>query len=184
MSSTAFLLDDDQRAQCVPVHVKGAGGAWIATDMDWDQQPAYWAGGYGLYSTPRDYLRFQRMLLGDGTLAGTTVLDRSSVRQAFANQIDDLWFPAVIRTADPRSSCDFVAGTGMKWGWGLLLNTEQRPGMRRAGSGGWVGMFNTYFWVDRAARVTGALYTQFPPLAAPEALRVYADFERALYAAR
>jgi hypothetical protein len=33
------------------------------------------------------------MLLGGGTLAGTTILDRSSVREAFANQIGDLWFP-------------------------------------------------------------------------------------------
>ena len=70
----------------------------------------------------------------------------------------------------------------MKWGWGLLLNTRAQPGMRAAGSGGWAGMFNTYFWVDPAAGLTGALYTQSRPFVAPEALRTYADFERALYA--
>jgi CubicO group peptidase (beta-lactamase class C family) len=184
MSSTGFLVDDEQRGRCVPVHVRDEGGAWVATDFDWDQHPDRWAGGHGLYSTPRDYLQFQRMLLGGGTLAGTTILDRSSVREAFANQIGDLWFPAEIPTADPATICDFVAGPGLKWGWGLLLNTSERPGLRSAGSGGWVGIFNTHFWVDPRARVAGALYSQFRPLGTPQALRMYVDFERALYSCR
>ena len=122
------------------------------------------------------------MLLGEGSLAGTTILTPPSVRAAFANQIGDLWFPPVIRTADPVASCDYRAGPGMKWGWGLQLTTEDRPGLRSAGSGGWAGMFNTYFWVDPAARITGALYTQSRPFLDPEVLRTYAGFERALYA--
>jgi methyl acetate hydrolase len=106
MRSTGFLLTDDQRGRCVPVHVKDQRGDWVSTDIDWDRDPDWWSGGHGLYSTPRDYLRFQRMLLGGGTLTGTTILDRSSVREAFTNQIGDLWFPAQIRTADPTTSCD------------------------------------------------------------------------------
>jgi CubicO group peptidase (beta-lactamase class C family) len=184
MESTTFLLTDEQRAGCVPVHVKDEGGAWVATDFDWDQAPEYWAGGHGLYSTPRDYLRFQRMLLGGGTWKGTTILDRSTVRESFANQIGGLCFPAEIRTADPAASADFLAGPGMTWGWGLLLNTHAQPGRRRAGSGAWAGMFNTYFWIDPAARVTGAVYTQCSPFVAPPVLRVYGDFERTLYASR
>jgi CubicO group peptidase (beta-lactamase class C family) len=183
MSSTAFLIDDDQRARCVPVHVKDERGAWGATDIDWDQHPQWWSGGHGLYSTPRDYLRFQQMLLGGGTWAGTTILDRSSVQEAFTNQVGDHWFPSQIRTADPASSCDFVAGPGMKWGWGLLLNTTARPGMRAVGTGAWAGIFNTYFWVDPHSAITAALYTQFLPFVAPEVLTLYADFERAVYAA-
>jgi CubicO group peptidase (beta-lactamase class C family) len=182
MRSTAFLLDDEQRARCVPVHVRDESGNWVATDIDWDQHPAWWAGGHGLYSTPRDYLRFQRMLLDGGTLEGTTILAGSAVREAFTNQIGDLWFPARIPTADPASSCDFVAGAGMKWGWGLLLNTTGRPGMRSAGSGGWAGIFNTYFWIDPHAGITGAVYTQSRPFVTPDALALYGDFERALYA--
>jgi CubicO group peptidase (beta-lactamase class C family) len=184
MQSTAFLLTDEQRARCVPVHVKEQGGGWVTTDFDWDRHPDHWSGGHGLYSTPRDFLRFQRMLLGGGRLNGTTILDSSSVREAFTNQIGDLWFPAEIRTADPAASFDFVAGPGMKWGWGLLINTHGRPGLRHAGSGAWAGMFNTYFWVDPAAGVTGAIYTQCSPFVDPEVLRVFREFERALYLSR
>ena len=77
---------------------------------------------------------------------------------------------------------DFNAGPGYKWGYGLLLNTEDVPGMRRAGSGAWAGLLNTHFWVDRTTGVTGAIYTQFLPFVTPEAFGMYQDFERALYA--
>lgn len=184
MGSTAFALTEEQRARCVPVHVRDGAGGWVAGGFDWDRQPPYWSGGHALYSTPRDYLRLQRMLLGGGTLDGTTILERSTVREVFTDQLGDLWFPAEIRTADPATSCDFAAGPGMTWGWGLLLNTRRQPGMRHAGSGGWAGLFNTYFWIDPVAGVTGAVHTQVSPFLAPEALAVYGAFERALYASR
>jgi CubicO group peptidase (beta-lactamase class C family) len=124
------------------------------------------------------------MLLAGGTLDGVRILAPSTVREAFTNQIGDLWFPSVIRTVDPAASGDFTAGPGRKWGWGLLLETTGPPGMRSAGSGAWAGMFNTYFWVDPHAGLTGALYTQTRPFVDPRILDVYARFERSLYAAR
>jgi methyl acetate hydrolase len=36
--------------------------------------------------------------------------------------------------------------------------------------------------VDRTTGVTGAIYSQFLPFVPEEALTVYADFEKALYA--
>ena len=183
MHSTAFVIREEQRPRCVPVHIKDDSGGWVVTDIDWDQQPEWWSGGHGLYSTPRDYLRFQQMLLGGGTVAGTTILDRSSVRAMFTNQIGDLWVPAQMPTAEPAWSCDFVVGPEKKWGWGLLLDTSEQPGLRATGSGSWTGIFNTHFWVDPHTLITGAIYTQALPFAAPAALHTYADFERAVYAA-
>lgn len=183
MHSTAFCLDDAGRARCVPVHARDENGAWTATDIDWDRSPKWWPGGHGIYSTPRDFLRFQQMLLAGGTLDGARILTRSTVREAFTNRIGDLWFPPHIHTADPATSCDFVAGPGLKWGWGLLLDTTDRAGMRHAGSGGWAGLFNTYFWVDPHSGLTAALYTQTRPFVDPPILSVYNRFERALYAA-
>jgi CubicO group peptidase (beta-lactamase class C family) len=182
MHHTTFLMTEEQRANSVPVHMRGEDGAWAATDFDWSQQPEWWAGGHGLYSTPRDYLAFQRMLLGGGTLGDAKILERSSVDAAFTNQIGSLDFPAEMPTSDPQSSCDVSLGPGLKWGLGLLLNTVQQPGMRAAGSGAWAGLFNTHFWVDPSSGVTGAIYTQFLPFVEPRAMKLYADFERALYA--
>jgi methyl acetate hydrolase len=181
MTSTAFVVDDDQRARCVPVHVRDDGGNWAATGIDWSPRPQRWAGGHGLYSTPRDFLRFQRMLLGGGTLSGTTILNPASVGEAFSDQLGGLTVPAVMRTTDPSWSCDVMTDPGTTWGWGLRLDGT-RPGLRATGSGGWMGIFNTRFWVDPYTGVTGAAYTQCLPFCAPEALRVFADVERTLYA--
>lgn len=182
MSDTTFVMDDQQRARSVPIHVPGEDGAWVATDVDWNQEPDWWAGGHGLYSTPRDYLKFQQMLLGGGTFGGEKILEQATVDAAFTNQVGDLEFPAAIKTADPNSTCDFNAGPGNKWGLGLLLNTQQQPGMRAAGSGAWAGICNTHFWIDRSTGITGATYSQFLPFVTPESMQMYADFEKALYA--
>jgi CubicO group peptidase (beta-lactamase class C family) len=155
----------------------------VATEIDLNQQPDWWAGGHGLYSMPRDYLAFQRMLLSGGTLGDATILERDTVDAAFTNQIGALDFPAEIHSADPATSCDIVLGPGLKWGLGLLLNTEQQPGMRAVGSGAWAGIFNSFYWIDRTNGITAAIYTQLLPFVEPGALRVYQDFERALYAA-
>ena len=182
MTSTTFLMTPEQGENCVPIHLRGEDGAWAASDIDWSQEPEWWAGGHGLYSTPSDYLRFQRMLLNGGTLDGVKILEAATVEDAFRNQIGELDFPASIKTADPDSSDDFNAGPGYKWGLGLLLNTEDNPGMRAAGSGAWAGLFNTHFWVDPATGVTGAIYTQSLPFVEPRVFALYPAFESALYA--
>jgi methyl acetate hydrolase len=183
MDETAFLMTPRQRSNSVPVHLKGEDGAWAPSDIDLRQDPDYWAGGHGLHSTPRDYLKFQRALLGDGTSPeGVEILEPATVDAAFRNQIGDLDFPASIPSADPASTQDFAPGPGFKWGYGLLLNTEDVPGARRAWSGAWAGLLNTHFWIDRTTGVTGAIYTQFLPFVTPEAMAMYQDFERALYA--
>jgi methyl acetate hydrolase len=182
MEHTAFAIDDEQRADLVPIHLRGEDGEWAPTEIDWAREPDYWAGGHGLYSTPRDYLRFQQMLLNSGTLDGVEILEHGTVDAAFSNQIGHLHFPEEIKTSDPGSSADFVAGPGYRFGLGLLLNDHDVPGMRRVGSGAWAGLFNTHFWVDRKTGITGAIYSQTLPFVAPPVFAVYADFEKALYA--
>jgi CubicO group peptidase (beta-lactamase class C family) len=185
MSRTGFALDERARAELVPVHLRAPDGHWAASEIELPSRPEYVSGSRGLYSTAHDYLSFQRMLLGEGTGPdGTTVLTPATVQAMFCNQIGPLDFPAEIRTADPQSAFGLSLGPGYKWGHGLLLNTADEPGRRRAGSGGWMGLFNTFFWVDPAAGVTGALYTQALPFLIPEALRLARDFETALYASR
>ncbi|MGH3763667.1 MAG: serine hydrolase [Pseudonocardiaceae bacterium] len=116
MNETAFLMNDERAANSVPVHRRGADRKWIVVGEILNQQPDWWAGGHGLYSTPRDYLRFQRMLLGNGTFEGTKILESETVDAAFTNQIGDLNFLAKIPTADPAATHDFNLGPGLKLG--------------------------------------------------------------------
>jgi methyl acetate hydrolase len=184
MDSTAFTLTPQQAAARAAVHVKDADGHWFdAGDIVNRTDPAWWAGGHGMYSTPRDYIRFERALLNGGALDGTRILDAKTVDEAFRNQIGELDFPAALMTADPASSGSLVLGPGYKWGYGLLLNTADQPGRRRAGSGAWAGLFNTHFWIDRSSGICAAIYSNSLPFITPEALGLYLGYETALYAA-
>jgi methyl acetate hydrolase len=182
MDQTTFLMNDEQRPNSTPVHAKGEDGAWTSIGEVLNQAPDYWAGGHGLYGPPSDYIKFERALLRGGELDGTRILRQSTVDEAFSNQIGDLDFPSEIPSADPASTCELNLGPGFKWGYGLLLNTSDIPGMRRAWSGAWAGLCNTHFWVDRTTGVCGSIYSNFLPFVTPEALKMYNDFERALYA--
>jgi CubicO group peptidase (beta-lactamase class C family) len=124
MNETSFRMNDDQRSTSVPVHLKGEDGTWAPSEIELNQEPEYWAGGHGLHSTPRDYLKFQRALLDGGEFEGNRILSEATVAAAFQNQIGDLDFPESIPTADPATTFSFNPGPGYKWGLGLLLTPK------------------------------------------------------------
>ena len=68
----------------------------MTSEINLVEEPEYWAGGHGLYSTPRDYIKFQRALLGGGEVDRVRILTQSTVDAAFTNQIGELDFPAQI----------------------------------------------------------------------------------------
>ncbi|GAA2571582.1 serine hydrolase domain-containing protein [Pseudonocardia hydrocarbonoxydans] len=183
MDDTMFRLDSGRTANAVTVHVKGEDGNWTSAGEILNQEPDWWAGGHGLYSTPRDYIRFERALLRGGELDGQRILHQDTVDAAFSNQIGDLDFPTEIVTADPPITDTLHAGPGWKWGYGLMINTQDIPGRRRAGSGAWAGLFNTHFFVDRSTGICASIYTNsLPFITEHEAWKLYGDFETALYA--
>jgi methyl acetate hydrolase len=182
MTQTTYQPSPEQLANAAALHRKGEDGTWVASEPGTDVPPEYFSGGHGLYSTPRDYVKFLQALLGNGARNGVRILQESTVDNAFRNQIGELDFPASIPTAEPPTTFGFDVGPGFKFGHGLLLNSQDVPGRRRAWSGAWAGLYNTHFWVDRTAGVAAAIYSQFLPFVTPESMTLYADFEAAVYA--
>lgn len=184
MDDTMFLLDDRGRDNAVTVHVKDEQGRWTSAGFvaNFDN-PDWWPAGHGLTSSPRDYIRFERALLRGGELDGERILRQDTVDAAFRNQIGHLDFPAEIPSADLPVSGPLRAGAGWKWGYGLLLNTVDVPGRRRAWTGAWAGLFNTHFWIDRTTGICASIYTNSLPFITDEAWQLYGDFESAVYAA-
>ena len=182
MSDTMFALDAARQDNVVMVHVQGEDGAWGSAGGILNDSPDWWAGGHGLYSTPRDYIRFQQALLRGGELDGVRILEQSTVDEAFSHQLGDLTFPAEIPTADPPITDTLRVGPGWTWGYGLLINNEDVPGGRRAGTGAWAGLFNTHFFIDRTTGVCASIYTNSLPFITPGAWGLYGEFEQAVYA--
>jgi CubicO group peptidase (beta-lactamase class C family) len=184
MDDTMFALDEGRQGNKTPVHVKGEDGTWGSIGNVLPDDPEWWAGGHGLHSTPRDYIRFERALLRGGELDGTRILRQDTVDAAFSDQLQGIPFPEEIPSADPATTDTLHLGPGWTWGYGLLLNTEDVPGRRKAWSGAWAGLLNTHFWIDRTSGICASIYTNsLPFITEHEAWKLYGDFEEALYAA-
>jgi CubicO group peptidase (beta-lactamase class C family) len=54
--------------------------------------------------------------------------------------------------------------------------------MRRAGTGDWAGLFNSYYWVDPATGITAAIFTQLLPFFDARMVETLMQFEMGVYA--
>ena len=185
MRDTGFVLRADQRTRQAAMHARQPDGSLTPIPFEVPQEPEFFMGGGGLYSTGPDYLKFLRMLLGGGQLGDARVLQAQTVDEMSRNHIGELTV-GPMKTAVPGSSNDaeFFPGMVKKWGLGYMISTEEAPTGRGAGSLAWAGLANTYYWLDPTRRVTGVLATQILPFADPGVLDVFARFERAIYDTR
>ncbi len=185
MMDSGFELSLEQAARLARVHQRQADGSLqpLAIDMP-PPRPEFWAGGGGLYSTGRDYLRFLQMVLNRGHLGDARLLRPETVATMSANQTGDL-DAGIMRTAMPERTNDFAlfAGRRCQWGLGWMITPFQVPNGRSPGSLTWGGIFNSYYWIDPVKHVAGVILAQFLPFADPRALAVSAAFERRVYEA-
>jgi CubicO group peptidase (beta-lactamase class C family) len=183
MTDATFAPSAEQRARLMPIHLRTPEGL-VATDLGWPEVPEFWAGGHGIYATAGDYLRFLRALLNGGELDGARILAPETVEQMFTPQLGDVALPEVIHSTDPVLCNDVQAlPVPETWGLGLKLVLADLPGMRHAGSGDWAGLCNSYYWIDRAGGVTGAIFTQVLPFFDAGIIELAFGFEQEVYAA-
>jgi methyl acetate hydrolase len=183
MTDTTFSPTDEQRARLMPVKSRTPGGGLVASDIDLAPDPEWASAGHGSYGTVTDYGQFIRAMLNDGGHDAIHVLNADTVELAFSDQIEGIPRPEVMKSADPTLSNDVLsAPVPQGWGLGFHLVGVDFPAMRSAGTGDWAGIFNCYYWIDRAAGVGGAIMTQVLPFFDLAIVEVLLDFELAVYA--
>ena len=185
MLDTAFDIPVEKMDRVMTRYVRGADGL-----KELPEQPApslyestrFYNGGGGLTSTVADYSRLLRTLLNGGELDGQRILRASTVDQMFSNQIGEL-DAGISDTQMPSVSnpIDMAFGAPGRWGLGFLIHPEGTPNGRKSGSASWGGIFNTYFWIDRASDICAVLATQVLPFYDHETISVLEEFERAVY---
>jgi methyl acetate hydrolase len=180
MTDTVVHLDTAHRARTAPVHARDEKGNWRPTGINFAIDPEFYPGGHGLHSTAADFLKLQQALLSEGRTPAGPLLSSETIADMLRNQIGDLNV-GTIHSAKPLESLDVALGNH-KWGLGLMIHPEEVPGGCRAGTVGWMGGFNTFFWVDRKSGVTAALYTQTIPFYDDTVMNLYRCFELAAYA--
>ena len=184
MDDTGYVTSPAQRARLASVHQRGADGVLTPQPLETPSTPEFWPGGGGLLSTAPDYLTFLRMLLHGGALAGVRILREETVAQMGRNHIGALAAGILTTTTPSRSNdVDLFPGSDLRWGLGGMINLQQGPNGRSAGTLSWGGIYNSYFWLDPARRLSGVIMTQILPFADARALALYGAFERGVYEA-
>ena len=90
MANTGFLISSAQKQRAATTYARQADGSLKALPFEMPQRPEFFSGGGGLFGTPRDYMAFLQMLLGDGTFNGAQILKPQTVAAMRTNQIGDL----------------------------------------------------------------------------------------------
>jgi len=184
MKDSGYVTSDEQRARQAIVHVRQGDGSLVPQPLETPFRPEFWSGGGPLYSTAQDYLVFLRMLRNGGRGNGAQILKPETVTLMGQNHTGNITC-GVLKTAMPSRSNDvnFFPGADIRWGLGYMLNLQPGPNGRSAGTVSWGGIFNTYYWIDPSKRVTGLIMTQILPFADARAVKLYGQFEQAVYEA-
>ncbi len=111
------------------------------------KEPRFCQGGAGLVSTADDYLRFARMLLGDGEVDGVRVLTTESARLMRTDRLTEE------QKRHPFLGAPFWLGRG--FGLNLSVVTDPSKSGQLFGPGGlgtfsWPGAYGTWWQADPA----------------------------------
>lgn len=182
MTSTAFKITPDMRSRLAKIHQRGDDDSFEALDLELPQEPEFEMGGGGLYSTVGDYARFIRMILNKGSADGQQVLKPETVEMMSRNQMGDCRVSMLKTVAPPLSNdAEFFPGMPKTWGLSFMINEEDAPTGRPAGSLAWAGLANSYYWIDPKNGIGGAYATQILPFVDKKSLPLYLDLETAVY---
>jgi methyl acetate hydrolase len=182
MGDTAFRLRPDMRARLAKIHQRGDDDGFAPLDLEIPQEPEFEMGGGGLYGTAVDYLKFVRMILNLGAANGHRVLQPETVELMAQNQMGACRVSLLKTAMTPLSNdAEFFPGMPKTWGLTFMINTEEAPTGRSAGSLAWGGLANSYFWIDPKKGVGGVYLTQILPFADKKSVPLFLEFERTVY---
>lgn len=183
MNSTGFELTDSMRERLVRQNHRGSNGrlsepepAAASGDAELEM------GGGGLFSTVSDYTRFTRMILNGGELDGARILQPETIAEMSRNQMGDLRVK-MLRTTMPEASGDaeFFPGIEKTFSLGFMINEQNAPTGRPAGSLAWAGMANSYYWIDPKNGIGGVFTSSLLPFVDTVALPLYLQIEKSVY---
>ena len=116
--------------------------------------PEFRRGGYGLFSTISDYMKFANMLRDGKTIDGQVILSAGMWNLMHKTRVS---FPNNTFRINDEPFCGY--------GWNLIGRVMENVGEAQyttsLGEFGWSGAAATYFWVDPIRDVTGCLMTQY-----------------------
>ena len=149
MKDTYWDVPEDQLFRMpYKLHKKAKGnGRLVGKDLS-----AYVSNSGGLFSTTRDYLHFQEMLLNGGNLFGNQILKPETVEMMITNKVGDLFTEAA------------KGGPGKGHGYTtyITLDQEKSGNGQIAGTYSWGGAAGTISWTTPSERLSLVYMVQNP----------------------
>lgn len=179
MSDTAFEPDGLEH-RLSDVSIRGEDGKFGPMELAPPSAPEFYGMGHALYSTAPDYMRFLRMVLNKGHLEGNRVLSEQAVSTMLSDHMDGLQFETM-RSVSPLTA-DVEMPDGSVHTFAFVMNTQDIPGKRSAGSQSWAGVCNTHYWIDPKKDLAAVIMTQSLPFVEKPFMDTYDAYERAVYA--
>jgi CubicO group peptidase (beta-lactamase class C family) len=165
MTDTGFSVPEASIFRFAACYRYDEGGFKLTDDPQtsaYGRPRTFLSGVAGLVSTAADYLRFTRMLAGEGSLDGTRIIGSRTLRFMTANHLPG--------GQDLAAYADFGgetkrAGQGFGLGFGVLLDPTVAQTIGTPGEYFWGGMASTAFFVSPADDLAVVFLTQLRPSA-------------------
>lgn len=183
MRDIGFVMTPSMLERRVTLHQRAPDGQLTPQpELVLPQDPEMDMGGHALYATIPEYLKFIRMLLNDGAGAHGRVLEPATVERLATNGLGALKL-SPWTTCNPffANSGDFFPGQSKSWAYTFMVNDEDTPSGRPAGSLMWAGIANSYYWIDRRNGIGGMWSAQVLPFQDIGCYPGFVDFETAVY---
>ncbi len=179
LQKTSFNPEQSRKKNLAPIYFRDLEGSYsdITPKITLGFNPFQYGGG-GVTSTLSDYLKilqfFLKVMKSDG--------EDSIVSCMLRNQIGNLAI-APLKSFNKNLALDYdiYPDIEKRWGYGLIINKEPIPKKRKAGSGSWAGLLNTYFWIDPKSDIAGVFLAQMLPCYSPNILNAVDSFEELAY---
>ncbi len=186
MDEIAFTRTPAMKQRTATIHAREDDGGLTPMDgFALPDNPDVDMGGHGLYGTVPEYMKFIRMWLNDGDGPQGRVLKPETVDWAVKGALVPpqkvTMLPGVIPSLS--NDAEFFPGLEKDWSYTFMVNDAEAPTGRPAGSIGWAGLANSYYWIDRQNGIGGYWATQILPFGDGVSFPGYMDFESAVYAA-
>ncbi|MDH4652608.1 MULTISPECIES: serine hydrolase [unclassified Pseudomonas] len=183
MTDTAFTMTPSMLQRRAGVHQREEDGSLtVLEDLILPQDPEVHMGGHGLYSTVKDYCQFIRAWINDGQGDHGRILKPETIRFAEMNGLESLKIKALPGVIPNISkTAEFFPGMPKSWALSFMVNEQDAPTGRPAGSLAWAGLANLFYWIDRKNGIGGFWATQILPFVDPVSTNSYLEFETTAY---
>jgi CubicO group peptidase (beta-lactamase class C family) len=173
MDDTDFSIPESKRERLANLYGFSETGSLVkkVESSPWLVPSSVPRGGFGLFSTAPDYLRFAQMLLNKGELDDTRILGRVTVEYMTRNHLSKELLPI-----QPFPGM-FLNGYGYGFLLGVLVDPVQAGLLGSEGEFYWGGL-NTIFWIDPKEELFALLMTY---LEWPNHAPIYYDFRTLTY---